>query len=157
VPQAVFAYFLRFAMAWPNYHFVDLSAAEKVARRQTLDKYALYAQLSALVPVAAVLLYRLAKWVVASKGSRNGNYAVVPSSPVQKVRRHSSLGTCASRSRRARWWLGEDVVAFGTVLGQRDRTCSLSLLPDTTFQGLHPVYCLYCRSKCHQNIRLLTN
>lgn len=123
MPQAVFVYFLRFAMAWLNYHFVDLSAAEKVARRQTLDKYALYAQLSALVPVAAVLLYRLAKWAVASKGSRNGNYAVVPSSPVQKVRRHSSLGTCASRSRRARWWLGEDVVAFGTVLGQRDRTC----------------------------------
>jgi hypothetical protein len=43
-------------MAWPNYHFIDLSRPEKQVRRQTLDKYALYAQLSALLPVVVVLL-----------------------------------------------------------------------------------------------------
>ncbi len=111
-------------MAWPNYHFVDLSRDEKQARRQTLEKYALYAQLSALVPVAVVLLYRLARHAAASAGSGRlrGDYAAVPSSPVLKQRRNSTAGSWRSRSRRAQWWLGEDVVAAGMVLGQRDRT-----------------------------------
>lgn len=110
-----------------NYHFVDLSEAEKHARRQTLNRYALYAQLSALVPVALVLLHRLVKWVAVTRESRNGDYAAVPSSPVLKVRRHSSLGAWSSRSRRARWWLGEDVVVAGMGWGQRDRTSSSCL------------------------------
>ncbi|GAB1317552.1 putative metalloreductase AIM14 [Madurella fahalii] len=107
-------------MTW-NYHFIDLSEAEKHGRRQTLNRYALYAQLSALVPATAVLLYRLTKWAVTATESRNGDYAAVPSSPVRKVRRHSSLGTWSSRLRKARWWLGEDVVAAGMVFGQRDQ------------------------------------
>ncbi|KXX77293.1 Ferric/cupric reductase transmembrane component 2 [Madurella mycetomatis] len=107
-------------MIW-NYHFIELSKAEKHYRRQTLNKYALYAQLSALVPVVVILLYRLAKWAASTRESRNGDYAAVPSSPVRKVRRHGSLGTWSSRSRRARWWLGEDVVVAGMVFGQRDQ------------------------------------
>ena len=107
-------------MAWPDYRFLDLSTAEKQVRRQTLDKYALYAQLSALVPVAVVVLCRLWKRALNSGGSK-GNYAAVPSSPVLKDRRNSNAGTWSSRSRRAQWWLGEDVVAAGMVLGQRDR------------------------------------
>lgn len=109
-------------MAWPNYHFIDLSQDEKQVRRQTLDKYALYAQLSALVPVAIILLYRLARRAADSEEHR-GDYAAVPSSPVLKERRNSTAGSWSSRSRRARWWLGEDVVAAGMVLGQRDRMC----------------------------------
>ncbi|KAK4032273.1 Ferric/cupric reductase transmembrane component 2 [Parachaetomium inaequale] len=107
-------------MAWPDYHFLDLSTAEKQVRRQTLDKYALYAQLSALVPVAVVLLCRLWKRALSSRGSK-GHYAAVPSSPVLKDRRNSNAGTWSSRSRTAQWWLGEDVVAAGMVLGQRDQ------------------------------------
>lgn len=113
------------AMAW-NYHFIELSKAEKHHRRQTLNRYALYAQLSALVPVAVILLYRLVKWAVSERESRNGDYAAVPSSPVRKVQRRTSLGTWSSRSRRARWWLGEDVVVAGMVFGQRDRTSSFA-------------------------------
>jgi hypothetical protein len=119
-------------MTWPNYHFLDLSPAEKQVRRQTLDKYALYAQLSALVPVAFVLLYRLAEWATKAKGPRRGDYDAVPSSPVLKKRRHSGLEVWNSRARRARWWLGEDVVVAGMVLGQRDRmyrTIFFSLSP----------------------------
>ncbi|KAL2023712.1 hypothetical protein VTK56DRAFT_1426 [Thermocarpiscus australiensis] len=109
------------AMTWPYRFLLDLSEAEKQARRQTLDKYALYAQLSALGPVAVILLYRLARWATRPGAPRKGGYAAVPSSPVLKVRRHSSLGTWSSRSRRVRWWLGEDVVVAGYVLGQRDQ------------------------------------
>lgn len=108
-------------MAWPNYHFIDLSGDEKQVRRQTLGKYALYAQLSALLPIAVVLLYRFLAKRAANAGESSGEYAAVPSSPVLKERRSSSVGTWAARSRRARWWLGEDVVAAGVVLGQRDR------------------------------------
>ncbi|KAK4242923.1 Ferric/cupric reductase transmembrane component 2 [Achaetomium macrosporum] len=108
-------------MAWPSYRFLGLSPAEKQVRRQTLDKYALYAQLSALVPVAFVLLYRLVQWATKARGSRRGDYDAVPSSPVLKERRNSGLGIWNSRTRRARWWLGEDVVVAGMVLGQRDQ------------------------------------
>lgn len=111
-------------MGWPHYRFIDLSPAEKQVRRQTLDGYALYAQLSALLPVAAVLLFRLAKcWVIASRGPPRADYVPVPSSPVFKVRRRSRFGVWRARFRRARWWLGEDVAVAGFILGQRDRTC----------------------------------
>lgn len=104
-----------------NYHFIDLSTAEKQVRRQTLDKYALYAQLSILAPVAVLLIYRLWKQT-SNAGASEGRYAPVPSSPVLKERRNSHVGTWSSRSRRLQWWLGEDVVVAGWVLGQRDRT-----------------------------------
>ncbi|KAL2127552.1 hypothetical protein VTI74DRAFT_10558 [Chaetomium olivicolor] len=107
-------------MAWPNYHFIELSLAEKQARRETLDKYALYAQLSALVPVAVLLCCRLVQRVAIPSGSKGG-YDAIPSSPVLKERRNSSMGSWRSRSRRAHWWLGEDVVVGGLVLGQRDQ------------------------------------
>ncbi|KAK3290674.1 ferric reductase NAD binding domain-containing protein [Chaetomium fimeti] len=103
-----------------NYHFIDLSTGEKQVRRQTLDKYALYAQLSVLLPVAVLLIIRL--WKQTSKaGASKGHYDAVPSSPVLKERRNSNVGTWSSRSRRLQWWLGEDVVVAGWVLGQRDQ------------------------------------
>ena len=118
--------FLAFNMALFTYHFIDLSKAEKHVRRQTLDKYALYAQLSALLPVLVILIFRLVKRVLKSEASGR-KYSVVPSSPVQKQRQRSSTGTWSSRFRRAQWWLGEDVVVANMVLGQRDRKCSLAL------------------------------
>ncbi|KAL2268378.1 hypothetical protein VTJ83DRAFT_3224 [Remersonia thermophila] len=107
-------------MAWPNYHFVDLNKAEKQVRRAAINRYALYAQLSALVPIAIIVAYRLVRRAAASRRSR-GDYAAVPSSPVLKQRRDSGLGSWASRARSLRWWLGEDVVVLDTVLGQRDQ------------------------------------
>ncbi|KAL2194864.1 ferric reductase like transmembrane component-domain-containing protein [Corynascus similis CBS 632.67] len=107
-------------MALFTYHFIDLSKAEKHVRRQTLDKYALYAQLSALLPVVVILIFRLVKRVLKSEASGR-KYSAVPSSPVQKQRQRSSAGTWSSRFRRAQWWLGEDVVVANMVLGQRDQ------------------------------------
>ncbi|KAL2186249.1 hypothetical protein L209DRAFT_754865 [Thermothelomyces heterothallicus CBS 203.75] len=107
-------------MAWLNYHFIDLSPDEKQVRRQTLNKYALYSQASALIPVVVILLSRLAQRALSS-GSSNKQYAAVPSSPVQKQQRTSSAGTWTSRARRVQWWLNEDVVMSGIVLGQRDQ------------------------------------
>ncbi|KAL2163470.1 hypothetical protein VTH06DRAFT_5528 [Thermothelomyces fergusii] len=107
-------------MALLGYHFIDLSPDEKLARRQTLNKYALYAQVSALIPVAVILLSRLVGRALSAGLSRR-QYAAVPSSPVQKQQRTSRAGTWTARARRARWWLGEDVVLFGMVLGQRDQ------------------------------------
>ncbi|KAK4143031.1 ferric reductase NAD binding domain-containing protein [Dichotomopilus funicola] len=114
-------------MGWLTYQFLDLSPTEKQDRRQTLDRYALYAQLSALVPLTAVLLYRLRKaishasWLGLNAKKAGRQYEAVPGSPVLKERRLSSAGVWAARSRRLRWWLGEDVVLAGLVLGQRDQ------------------------------------
>jgi hypothetical protein len=115
-------------MAWPtgNYRFLDLSQADKQARRQTLERYALYAQLSALVPVALVLLYRAAWWAARSRllrAPKGDYYDAIPSSPVLKQRQSSNVGAWGVRAGRARWWLGGEVMLGGMHLGQRDRMC----------------------------------
>ena len=106
-------------MDWP-YSFVNLSDAEKQLRRQALDKYALYAQLSALLPLVVFLLYRIARWAAETASSQRGAYAAIPDSPALKSRRLSTLGGWSSRAQRLRWWLGDDAVIFGKALGQWD-------------------------------------
>ena len=106
-------------MGWP-YKFINLSDAEKHARRQALDRYAGYAQLAAFLPVAVVLIYRLAIWTLMAFKSRRGSYDVIPDSPVLKVQRRSSYGSLATRVRKSQWWLGEDVFFLGQAWGQRD-------------------------------------
>ncbi|KAK4166564.1 putative ferric reductase transmembrane component [Cladorrhinum sp. PSN259] len=104
-----------------GYRFINLTGAEKTARRETLGKYGLIAQLSDLIPVAIILLFRLGKWVAQSQGSRNGEYTTIPSSPVLKKKRSEGAGQWAIFIRKAKWWLGEDVVGFGMHMGQRDQ------------------------------------
>ncbi|KAK4179363.1 putative ferric reductase transmembrane component [Triangularia setosa] len=107
-----------------TYRFIEgLTEAEKQARRQALNNYGLAAQLSDLLPVVLILLYRLAKWVVRERvdGSSNGEYAAVPSSPVMKKRREEGVRSWSARKRRLQWWLGEDVAVQGHVYGQRDQ------------------------------------
>ncbi|KAI0517852.1 ferric reductase like transmembrane component [Xylaria bambusicola] len=107
-------------MSWP-YQFLDLDQAQKQARRHALDRYGLIAQLSALVPVALFLLYRLAAWGIArATGSDGGNYAAVPNSPVLKRHRLSTVGSWRSRARKLAWWFGDDVV-LGWNWGPRDQ------------------------------------
>ncbi|KAJ4416724.1 hypothetical protein N0V85_002169 [Neurospora sp. IMI 360204] len=98
-------------MDWP-YQFLDLSQAEKHARRQSLGRYALYAQLSALIPIGLVWLNQTLN---KSSSSRKRDYTAVPSSDSFNTRKQSNWWS------KLRWWLGEDVVAFGEVLGQRDQ------------------------------------
>jgi hypothetical protein len=101
-------------MAWP-YHFMDLNPAEKQLRREALDRYALYAQLSAVVPVVLGMLYRLAKSTLKSR-SKNA-YSSVPN-PSSKNR---DSGGWSCTVRKVRWWLGEEM-APGKPMGTRDRT-----------------------------------
>ncbi|KAK0649436.1 ferric reductase like transmembrane component-domain-containing protein [Cercophora newfieldiana] len=102
-------------MGWP-YHFVDLNSAEKALRREALDKYAFYAQLSAVLPLGVVLLYRVAAWAAKP---RQDSYSTIPNSPVLKSQRLASSGL-SSRIRRVKWWLGEDFSSTNSILGQRD-------------------------------------
>ncbi|KAI0475088.1 ferric reductase like transmembrane component [Xylariaceae sp. FL0804] len=109
-------------MAWP-YQFLELNDAEKHVRRQSLDRHALYAQLSALLPVAVFLALRLGTWLLKkwpSPQQQRGAYSAVPDSPMLKEQRLSPAGSWESRARRAAWWLGDDVVLFGRAWGQRD-------------------------------------
>ncbi|KAI1098357.1 metalloreductase Fre8 [Jackrogersella minutella] len=110
-------------MGWP-YQFVELDAAQKQARRQSNDRYAAYAQLSALVPIAVVLLFRLGSWVVKRASLNRGSYSAVPAvpaSPALKQRRQSFAGSWFSVLRRIAWWFGDDVVFLGIHWGQRDQ------------------------------------
>ncbi|KAK0721477.1 hypothetical protein B0T21DRAFT_414659 [Apiosordaria backusii] len=107
-----------------TYRFIEgLTEAEKQARRRALNNYGLAAQLSDLLPVVLILLYRLTKWVVRERvdGSSNGEYAAVPSSPVMKRKREEGVRSWSARKRRLQWWLGEDVEVGGHVYGQRDQ------------------------------------
>ena len=104
-----------------GYHFIDLTDAEKVARRETLGKYGLIAQLSALGPLILLLLFRLGKWATESGNSRKEKYSSIPSSPILKRKRSDGSGQRNFLIRKAKWWLGEDVVGFGLHMGQRDQ------------------------------------
>ncbi|KAI2616805.1 metalloreductase Fre8 [Hypoxylon sp. NC1633] len=107
-------------MGWP-YQFVDLDEAEKHARRLSLDRYANYAQLSALLPIAVVLLYRLGSWLAkrVSSQSERGVYEAVPNSPALKHRRQSVSGPWLGRARSVAWSLGDDVMFLGINWGRR--------------------------------------
>lgn len=100
--------------------FVDVNDAEKELRRQTLNRYAGYAQLSAFGPVFLVLVYRLARWVIKTIDAQRPAYDSVPHSPRRKERRRSGLGALEARYRLVQWWLGDDVVFLGQSWGRRD-------------------------------------
>ena len=107
-------------MGWP-YQFVDLSDSEKALRRQALDRYAFFAQISALLPVLIVLAFRVNLLAARWAGDRSkGSYDAVPNSPALKSQRRSGLGALSTHVRQLRWWLGDDIVLFGQVWGQRD-------------------------------------
>ncbi|KAI8626195.1 ferric reductase like transmembrane component [Xylariaceae sp. FL1651] len=108
-------------MGWP-YQFVELDDAQKQARRHALDRFALIAQLSALVPVAVFLLFRLVRWTIArATGSGRGAYSAVPGSPISKKQRLSIEGSWKASARKVAWWLGDDVVFLGWNWGPRDQ------------------------------------
>jgi hypothetical protein len=108
-------------MGWP-YQFINLDTAQAQARRRVLDRYGLIAQLSTLVPIVLFLLYRLVRWTIA-KASRSGRgtYAAVPGSPSLKHQRLTPAGWWNTKTRKVVWWLGDDVVAFGSNWGPRDQ------------------------------------
>lgn len=84
-------------MDWPYHINTDLTPAQKAVRRQTLDRYGLYAHLSTLLPIAVYWLYVLTVWVSRARQAR-GDYAAVPGSP------HGKRGAGTAAGRAARWW-----------------------------------------------------
>ncbi|RDW73786.1 hypothetical protein BP5796_07228 [Coleophoma crateriformis] len=101
-------------MAWP-YHFVELTDVQKHERRVLLDRYGAYAQLSALVPILAFQLYRLASWVYSERQRAKIAYSAIPGSPRAKEARNSTMGAFLQQWRSAMWWLGGDVAeGWGT-------------------------------------------
>ncbi|KAI8960352.1 hypothetical protein F5Y11DRAFT_358536 [Daldinia sp. FL1419] len=108
-------------MGWP-YQIFALEDAQKHARRQSLDRHAAYAQLSALIPIGLVLLYRLGVFMLRRVSPYQPvAYSAVPSSPGLKHERQSAVGSWRGAVRRVRWWLGDEVVVLGVNLGQRDQ------------------------------------
>lgn len=106
-------------MGWP-WKFVSLDKDEVALRRQTLNRYAGIAQLSAFIPVLLFVVYRLASWAFRAIEAKKGAYNAIPESPLRKVRRQGPLGAWESRYRHLQWWLGDDVVFLGRTWGQRD-------------------------------------
>ncbi|KAH8593927.1 hypothetical protein B0O99DRAFT_626442 [Bisporella sp. PMI_857] len=99
-------------MTWP-YVFSDLTKDEIHNRRILLDRYGVYAQLSAIAPIVVYQLYRLVVWVLWERRAEV-EYSEVPSSPTLKKRRASSAGAFVQRWRAARWWLeGEALPGWG--------------------------------------------
>ncbi|KAI2780130.1 ferric reductase like transmembrane component-domain-containing protein [Daldinia loculata] len=108
-------------MSWP-YQIFALEDAQKHARRQSLDRHAAYAQLSALIPIGLIFLYRLGVFLVRRVSPYQPvAYSAVPSSPGLKHERQSPAGYWSITARRVAWWLGDDVVILGLNLGQRDQ------------------------------------
>ncbi|KAI1654495.1 hypothetical protein F4813DRAFT_371115 [Daldinia decipiens] len=108
-------------MSWP-YKIFALDDAQKHARRQSLDRHAAYAQLSALIPIGLIFLYRLGVFLLRRASPYQPvAYSSVPSSPGLKHERQSPARYWSTTARRIAWWLGDDVVILGLNLGQRDQ------------------------------------
>ena len=104
-------------MGWP-YHLLDLTQEQKHERRLLLDRYGVYAQLSALIPILAYQLYRLAVWVYSERQRSKVNYAAIPSSPTLKQKRTTSSGSLAKTWRSTAWWLESEIATGWGLRGQ---------------------------------------
>lgn len=112
-------------MGWPYDLSLSLSHQDKLLRRQTIDYYACVAHYSALAPVLAFLLFRLARRAVrataAARAPRHdgGQYQEVPHSPLAKAHRRHLSGDLAARCRKLQWWMLDDVYLGGLRWGRR--------------------------------------
>lgn len=95
-------------MGWP-YHLVDLTHDEKHQRRLTLDRYGVYSQLSALIPVIAYQLYRICVWVYSERQRARVRYSAVPGSPGVKHDRASTASSLVRKWRSTVWWLEGEI------------------------------------------------
>lgn len=109
-------------MSW-SYRFLKLTKDEVHARRETIDRYALYAQISTLLPalvlaVARVTLRRLRN---GANIAGRGTYDAVPHSPTIKNHRRTLVGSLGHKARIVSWWLETDVSLFGFAAGVREQ------------------------------------
>jgi hypothetical protein len=104
-------------MGWP-YHLLDLTHEEKHERRLLLDRYGVYAQLSALIPILAYQLYRLGVWVYSERQRSKAQYSAIPNSPTLKRSRTSTSGALGRKWRTTVWWLKSEVATGWGLRGQ---------------------------------------
>ena len=106
-------------MGWP-YHFVDLTDAQKHQRRLLLDRYAVIAQVSVLLPLLVLQARLLSFWINRNIRQTASNEA--PSSPYLKSAQRQggfSLRSLRTSYRRWYWWASEPLSLFGDHLGSR--------------------------------------
>ncbi|OLN94295.1 putative metalloreductase AIM14 [Colletotrichum chlorophyti] len=106
-------------MSWP-YQFLDLSKDEVQLRRETLDRYASYAQFSALTPILLALVYRILSYL-SHRWQSGAAYNAVPGSPDSKRRRKNWADSWDAKITKAKWWLADDVYFMGQHWGQKDQ------------------------------------
>ncbi|KAH7407975.1 metalloreductase Fre8 [Cadophora sp. MPI-SDFR-AT-0126] len=89
-------------MEWP-YQFLELSKAQKAERQSTLDRYALYAQISGLLPILSMLLLRLTRNIFQKVTWKDLTYDTLPKSPDRRYQKKFSP-LLSSRLREFIWW-----------------------------------------------------
>ncbi|KAF2151053.1 hypothetical protein K461DRAFT_165742 [Myriangium duriaei CBS 260.36] len=94
----------------------EISDADKHRRRQLLDWYGQLAQLSALVPLLGILVYRLVHRAFTQQSSRQA----IPSSPYLKSTqsRDSTVQRLETSTRTFFWWCGNPAYFFDYPLGK---------------------------------------
>ncbi|EGY17138.1 uncharacterized protein VDAG_00820 [Verticillium dahliae VdLs.17] len=107
-------------MAWP-YRFLTLSPEEVQLRRQALDRYAIYAQISALLPIFISLTQRIVERYTRGREVTRGAYDVVPDSPLYKCRKGTVVGRWLAKVRIVQWWSRDEVIINGQSWGTRDQ------------------------------------
>ena len=105
-------------MAWPYRIKFDLTPGQKHERHVLLDRYGVFSQLSALIPILAFQLYRLGLWVYSERQRSKIDYAEVPTSPGLKRHKSTSTGTIVRKWRSLRWWLDGEVAPGWGVRGR---------------------------------------
>ena len=106
-------------MSWP-YAILELTDAQELERRTTLDRYGLYAQFSGLFVIATLLSVRFAQQLFRGSFAKRVAYDAVPTASTDDRQRTASSSTFRAKRRRVSWWLGNDVVVAGFHLGRRD-------------------------------------
>ncbi|KAI0123233.1 ferric reductase like transmembrane component [Xylariales sp. AK1849] len=99
---------------WP-YQFLKLSPEQRAERRILLDRYGLYAQLSALLPIVAYFLVIIAARLL----TRAPNYSTVLDLRSLKTRTAELSSPVSSALRRIYWWLGGELEFASLNLGGR--------------------------------------
>lgn len=99
------------------WHFLDLNHDQKLERRRLLDLYGALAQVSALIPLALLQFYFLAKWLQ-RRWLRQHDADAVPSSPHLKKQRLDAFNGPAARlqsfQNKTVWWMGDALDIWGS-------------------------------------------
>ena len=102
-------------MARP-YHFIDLGDEQKLQRRELMDRYGLYAQLSALIPILGYQIYRLGVWIYTERLDSKVSFSEDPSSVPLKRQGDKTSGVI-QRWRSVLWWLEDEVApGWGSII-----------------------------------------